>query len=244
MYALDNDSGVQIMPDIKAQQFNANEPRWFTEGGNGVAPSYPGADWFNIVQSELLAVLTAGNITPNKTELNQLTLAIQSIINQSLANQFDPSELVGSVSFFATTTAPKGWLKANGAAVSRTTYAALFARIGTTFGAGDGRSTFNLPDLRGEFIRGLDDGRNIDSNRRLGSSQGDAIRNITGTVDSITDNGNAWGAFATSNNAKTKQAVDWNASGNHAFNFDASRVVPTANENRPRNIALLACIKY
>lgn len=77
----------------------------------------------------------------------------------------------GDVKAVATAAAPSGWLKANGAAVSRTTYAALFSAIGTTFGAGDGTTTFNLPDLRAEFIRGLDDGRNIDIGRALGSSQ-------------------------------------------------------------------------
>ena len=60
----------------------------------------------------------------------------------------------GAVIFAARTTAPAGYLKANGAAVSRTVYAALFAAIGTTFGAGDGSTTFNLPDLRGQFMRG------------------------------------------------------------------------------------------
>ncbi|WP_197369874.1 phage tail protein, partial [Ralstonia pseudosolanacearum] len=64
----------------------------------------------------------------------------------------------GLIGYFARSTAPSGWLKANGAAVSRTTYAALYAEIGTTFGAGDGAATFNLPDLRGEFLRGWDDG--------------------------------------------------------------------------------------
>ena len=92
------------------------------------------------------------------------------------------NELVGEVAFFARQSPPSGWLKANGAAVSRTTYDALFAAIGTIFGAGDGRTTFNLPDLRGEFLRGLDDGRNIDGGRRLGTAQGDAIRNITGKL--------------------------------------------------------------
>ena len=164
------------------------------------------------------------------------------------------SELIGEVAFFARTTPPNGWLKANGAAVSRTTYAALFAAIGTTFGEGDGRSTFNLPDLRGEFVRGLDDGRNVDSGRRLGTPQGDAIRNITGKLDSSAmGSGNqvlegkmvASGAIGT-----TYQQRQW--SGDQgvwgeqsvSFDFDASRVVPTANENRPRNVALLACIKY
>jgi microcystin-dependent protein len=80
----------------------------------------------------------------------------------------------GSVHMMATTTAPSGYLKCNGAAVSRTTYADLFAIIGTTHGEGDGSSTFNVPDLRGEFVRGWDDGRGVDSGRSFASSQSDA----------------------------------------------------------------------
>ena len=93
----------------------------------------------------------------------------------------DASDLLGmvpsgAVLYFAGRTAPAGWLKANGAAVSRTAYAALFAAIGTTYGAGDGRSTFNLPDLRGEFIRGWDDGRGVDAGRVFGSAQAHALQ--------------------------------------------------------------------
>jgi phage-related tail fiber protein len=90
----------------------------------------------------------------------------------------------GAVMHFARTTAPAGWLKANGAAVSRTAYAALFAALGTTFGAGDGFNTFNLPDLRGEFLRGLDDGRGVDAGRALGSAQADANRSHTHSASS------------------------------------------------------------
>lgn len=65
---------------------------------------------------------------------------------------------VGTTILFPGTSAPTGFLKENGAAISRTTYAALFAVIGTTYGAGNGSTTFNLPDSRGEFFRCLDDG--------------------------------------------------------------------------------------
>ena len=68
----------------------------------------------------------------------------------------------GSVFCMAVATVPSGYLECNGAAVSRTTYAALFAIIGTNYGTGNGSSTFNLPDLRGEFIRGFDNGRGAD----------------------------------------------------------------------------------
>ena len=153
----------------------------------------------------------------------------------------------GMIMTFASDFAPAGWLKANGAAVSRTAYAKLFAAIGTRYGAGDGHSTFNLPDLRGEFARFWDDGRGVDAGRGLGTWQGDAIRNIAGnaatyTQDEIQPNG----AFSISN--KAKRGIMWednwkNYGVQAQLDFDASRVVPTANENRPRNIALLACIK-
>lgn len=179
---------------------------------------------------------------------------VLSSSGRSINKSIQQDEVVGEVAFFARTTPPSGWLKANGAAVSRTTYAALFAAIGTTFGAGDGRTTFNLPDLRGEFLRGLDDGRNIDIGRRLGTAQGDAIRNIIGKLDgSAMGSGNqvlegkmiASGAIGT-----TYQQRQWSGDQGGwgeqsvSFDFDASRVVPTASENRPRNVALLACIKY
>lgn len=143
------------------------------------------------------------------------------------------SELVGEVAFFARLTPPSGWLKANGAAVSRTTYAALFAAIGTTFGAGDGRSTFNLPDLRGEFIRGVDDGRNVDSGRGLGTAQGDAIKTHTINVPNSGYEGNVLGSWfyaerGTGNNNQPENKITYNGE----------------NETRPRNVALLACIKY
>lgn len=164
-----------------------------------------------------------------------------------LLNVDDLSGMIpsGAVLYFAGQTAPSGWLKANGAAVSRSTYAALFAAIGTTYGAGDGRSTFNLPDLRGEFVRGWDDGRGVDSGRTFGSQQGDAIRNITGTFNLLESRGlTATGAF------KQKSAILVNTSfrspgqgANFVVELDVSGAVPTAAENRPRNIALLACIK-
>ncbi len=79
--------------------------------------------------------------------------------------------LIGEVVAWPAAAIPSGWLECDGAAVSRATYASLFAAIGTAFGVGDGSTTFNLPDLRGEFIRGLDNGRGVDGARVLGSAQ-------------------------------------------------------------------------
>ena len=99
----------------------------------------------------------------------------------------------GAVQEFAGSTAPEGWLMCDGSAVSRTDYAALYSVIGDTYGAGDGVDTFNLPDLRGEFVRGLDDmgtaqgARGVDSGRGLGSTQShstnaDDLSNSTSSV--------------------------------------------------------------
>lgn len=78
---------------------------------------------------------------------------------------------------FAFTAIPSGWLECDGSEVSRTEYAALFAKIGTTNGAGDGSTTFNLPETRGEYVRGFDNGRGVDSGRVLGTWQdGEAAR--------------------------------------------------------------------
>ena len=169
----------------------------------------------------------------------------------------DASDLLGmvpsgTVLYFAGSSAPAGWLKANGAAVSRTAYAALFAAIGTTYGLGDGRSTFNLPDLRGEFIRGWDDGRGVDTPRPMGSAQADAVRQHYHGIGYISPN-NDDGAFVVRNWTTTEQQTMQfiNGNGNSAIRtLSASSNLGTTNaidesagETRPRNVALLAIIK-
>ena len=136
---------------------------------------------------------------------------------------------VGIVAFYSKTTAPTGWLKANGAAVSRSTYAALFSAIGTTFGAGDGTTTFNIPDLRGEFIRGWDDGRGVDTGRAFMSAQSDEFKSHMHTLEAATDQADYGPKVRGGINATTGTSVTSYVGG---------------TETRPRNIALLACIKY
>ena len=181
--------------------------------------------------------------------LRELATALGNDANfaNNIAAKIDQAAPAGTVAYIAGSAAPAGWLKANGAEVSRTTYAPLFAAIGTRYGAGNGTSTFNLPDLRGEFVRGWDDSRGVDAGRMLGSAQSDAIRNISGSLNlrqNATTGVSAIGAFALS---RTGDATQWVAVTNNGtsdiITFDASRVVPTAPENRPRNVALLAIIK-
>ncbi|EFN5582451.1 phage tail protein [Escherichia coli] len=126
-------------------------------------------------------------------------------------------------------TPPTGWLKCNGAPFSAEEYPEL-AKV---------YPTNKLPDLRGEFIRGWDDGRGVDSGRTLLSAQGDAIRNITGNVGVYSDGllTYASGVFSLGPASSNRQNPISGTGANAYATFDASKVVPTANENRPRNIA-------
>lgn len=177
--------------------------------------------------------------------------ALTSATNAAAAAASVVSQFPSEVCYFARSTPPSGFLKANGAAVSRTAYAALFAAIGTTFGAGDGTTTFNVPDLRGQFIRGWSDNGTIDSGRAFGSSQTDALQNITGTLSQIyttSAGGAGTGAFSGSAQSGAPGAGAAASAGNYlqAVNFSAanSAGVRTSTETRPTNIAVLACIKY
>lgn len=156
---------------------------------------------------------------------------------------------------------PAGWMLCDGSAISRSTYANLYNVIGVAWGTGDGSTTFNLPDMRGMFLRGVagtdtigdpDAGTRLananggNSGNNVGSYQGDAIRNITGTFKSFDrDSPQFSGAFYNTLN-------DWSASvagGNsdtwgNRTGFDASLVVPVGSDNRPKNVAVNYIIKY
>ncbi|WP_150538981.1 hypothetical protein [Actinobacillus vicugnae] len=92
MYALDNKSGIEKMPEIP--EVFSKTPLWFTEGRDGNAPSYPGAHWFNIVQAELLNVLKEAGIEPEKADTTQLAKALKVLSGQvesiEALRQFEP----------------------------------------------------------------------------------------------------------------------------------------------------------
>lgn len=142
----------------------------------------------------------------------------------------------GTVAHYANQTPPTGWLVRDGAAYSRSVYAALFAAIGTRYGAGDGTTTFNVPDDRGNFDRGWDNGRGIDAGRVFGSEQADDIRahnhTIIGHVSQTAmaaAGGGGWGA-----------GVGW------PYTAASSTVIQNTGgtETRPRNRAYLPVIKF
>ena len=151
-------------------------------------------------------------------------LSVYSVAQVDSAIAAINSVPTGAVQAFARNTAPAGWLECDGAAVSRTTYATLFTAIGTTFGSGDGSTTFNVPDLRGEFLRGWDHGKGTDSGRSFGSSQADELKAHTHTI--------------TSGVGSTQLESGQGGIGS-SFNTGSTG----GAETRPRNIALLYAVK-
>ncbi|WP_341816753.1 tail fiber protein [Escherichia coli] len=212
-------------------------------------------DYFDMLQEELCSVVEASGASLEKARHDQLLTALRALL-LSRKNPFGDIKSDGTVKTalenlglgegsalpvgvpvpWPSATPPTGWLKCNGAPFSAEEYPEL-AKV---------YPTNELPDLRGEFIRGWDDGRGVDSGRAILSAQGDAIRNITGEMDYTLS------SLATSNgalyNKDTGQRYVQRATvssnptvedkwKDRIIAIDASRIVPTASENRPRNIA-------
>ncbi|HHV7364609.1 TPA: phage tail protein [Escherichia coli] len=209
-------------------------------------------DYFDMLQEELCSVVEASGASLEKGRHDQLLTALRALL-LSRKNPFGDIKSDGTVETalenlglgegsalpvgvpvpWPSATPPTGWLKCNGAAFSAEEYPEL-AKV---------YPTNKLPDLRGEFIRGWDDGRNVDSGRALLSQQSDAMQKISGTV---TDN--SMGASASGSGAITitgEAGITYYASATpsssyiyyRAIGIDSSLVARTANENRPRNIA-------
>jgi microcystin-dependent protein len=155
------------------------------------------------------------------------TIYVNTIINSDTSGS--GTVPIGSVFYFASSTRPDGYLVCNGATLSRTTYSTLFSIIGVTFGVGDGSTTFTLPDLRGEFIRGWDAGKGIDIGRVFGSSQASTRINTVWSSPLVGDN------FESEDTAGTQ--TRYSAEGPFTGTKNLQQI-------RPRNVALLPCIKY
>lgn len=377
MYHVDNSTGVPVMP--QPSPVTSETELFFTEGGNGVPPTYPGPDWFNTIQSELLNILRDAGLDPDKMDNTQILAALKKLF-LSRSNPFgdikadgaaaiatalsnlglvigsnagdivtsgskqpvyrtaltaigytglppqglfaDAPGTVDSVTKIATTllnksgqgawtlgmslgtylgaggtpddlahilictdgagftrrfyfynngkivgpngefalqdwvntrlsteipvgvilawpgaTPPAGFLKCNGAGFT----AAQYPKLAQAY------PSLIVPDLRGEFLRGWDDGRNVDTGRAIMSAQGFAMQNITGALGEATESTgqyatefhSATGAFETQSylrNVMKLSAFEQRKS-SASVSFDASRVAQTAAETRPRNIA-------
>ncbi|EGF1818515.1 tail fiber protein [Escherichia coli] len=205
------------------------------------------------LQQELLNVLGGAHIQPDPQKTDQLLTALRALL-LSRKNPFGDIKLDGTVQKalenlglgegsalpvgvpvpWPSATPPTGWLKCNGAAFSAEEYPELAKAYPTN----------KLPDLRGEFIRGWDDGRGVDVGRAILSSQGDAIRNIIGKFGNTQLYPSIYcdGAFGVTveNVSQTlglTLAPSGTGNGTVNFSFDASKIVPVATENRPRNVA-------
>tara|TARA_Y100000996_G_scaffold337950_1_gene274711 strand:- start:3576 stop:7841 length:4266 start_codon:yes stop_codon:yes gene_type:complete len=159
--------------------------------------------------------LKAGTgITLDNSTANETTISV------SATNSGVPT---GSIQWFAGNTVPAGWLKCDGASYSTTAKAALYNAIGIMYGGGSGN--FNVPDLRGEFIRGWDDGRGVDSGRGMGSAQTESIQSHAHSV------------FHASGGSGNNMAFG------SGYGVDYSTGAAGGPETRPRNVALMAIIK-
>lgn len=283
LVGLDNNGNENAWEIVKVTARSSNTLTIVRAQENTIAKTWPDSTRIEIR-------LTAGILSEIMAELEQLMLNVVDkypsqagqagkVLHTDGDNAFwRYCGQTGLIGYFAAVSPPSGWLKANGAAVSRTTYAGLFAVIGTLYGAGDGSATFNLPDLRGEFLRGFDDGRGLDAGRVFGSVQAGQNASHTHTasaaavgdhahtawMDSQGDHSHSSGTIAADNSLKVSGVNGGTsasgsvrltgAAGSHTHNIGTAaagshtHTVTVAasggNETRPRNIALLACIKY
>tara|TARA_B100001093_G_scaffold197516_1_gene189917 strand:+ start:2928 stop:3482 length:555 start_codon:yes stop_codon:yes gene_type:complete len=151
------------------------------------------------------------------------------------------TSMVGMITSFSMTTASdwratNRWLICDGSAISRTTYSDLFLVVGTTWGVGDGSSTFTLPDLRGQFLRGHDNGHGDDPDAAsrtggdvVGSSQADEFKEHNHDLPIQLNNGYAGGSGGARYQSYSAGVDTGNRGG---------------NETRPRNVYVQYCIKY
>lgn len=166
-----------------------------------------------------------------------------SVVWENVSGRPDLSALIppGTIIHYAGRTVPSGWLICNGANVSRTDYAALFAAIGTIYGAGNGSTTFGLPNLNGRFLEGTT------STSEVGTYKSAGLPNITGSFNPATWNEwpNCRGAFYQTE--KTESCFDGSLIGGCRIVFDASgsdSLYGASNSVQPSAMASLILIKF
>jgi hypothetical protein len=206
------------------------------------APPLPGIPCACIIEKGSLITGTAAN-TPIALPLGVTAQYLR--VNTDCATGLEwatglGDTPVGTINWFAATTAPSGWLVADGRPVSRSTYSTLFSYIGTTYGTGDGSTTFNLPDLRGQFIRGWDsaggNARGFDPARVFGSSQGPT--QVWNGIDVFV------GAGGVRSGGEQPVAGGRPDQGHSRSSSTPNTGLTGSQGVRPTNIALLPCIKW
>lgn len=277
---------LQTKPDVSA----LTSKGYPTDGnpGTGVAPTVPGAAWAYMLMEELIGVIEAAGITPEKTSLDQLKKAIPIMVPKLMANQALAGEKLknGTVSidalknsvfatlenakngtprlivtsdvllsfvqflipagvtcFYAGKSVPDGWLACNGAVYPRSKYPRLFAAIGTTYGAGDGSTTFAIPKAHHQVLEATS------TISEVGQVMQAGLPDITGNAQDIHVGAIPRGeqCFTWTKNGELTTAAlngDW---GFGYFSFNASKsnaMFGKATTNQPSALRLLAIVKY
>lgn len=277
---------LQTKPDISA----LTSKGYPTDGnpGTGIAPTVPGAGWAYMIMEELLGVIEAAGITPEKTSLDQLKKAIPIMVPKLMENQALAGEKLknGTVSidalknsvfatlenakngtprlivtsdvllsfvqflipagvtcFYAGKSVPDGWLACNGAVYPRSKYPRLFAAIGTTYGAGDGSTTFAIPKAHHQVLEATS------TISEVGQVMEAGLPDITGNAQDIHVGAIPRGdqCFTWTKNGELATAAlngDWSFG---YFSFNASKsnaMFGKATTNQPSALRLLAIVKY
>lgn len=150
----------------------------------------------------------------------------------------DASALVGEIKSWPLPSIPSGFLECDGSAISRATYADLFAELGTAYGIGDGSTTFNIPDYRGEFLRGLDNGAGNDPDAGSRTDRGDGTTgdNVGTKQADVFESHDHTGAFTGTNLV--------GGGGSDPGTTATTTGTAGGNETRPRNVNIIFMIKY
>ena len=202
--------------------------------------------------------LSSGQLKVNSLGITANELADGSVTAVKLAS----SALLpaGAVMPFAMATAPTGWFSCDGTLLSRTTYALLFAAIGTTFGVGDGSTTFAIPDLRGRFVRstgtdgtatalalGVKQGDMFQDHGHSNTATASGVGDHTHSIPANTDPGNTSDRLTYGSAGGTTATVS-SAAGAHGHTITVTIGGADSGdfgaETRPYNMALNYCIKY
>ncbi|MCH4901276.1 MULTISPECIES: phage tail protein [unclassified Pseudomonas] len=179
--------------------------------------------------------------------VNQGNIDVAALVKE--VSRLGSAVPVGAVMAFPTGIVAPGFLELDGSVQSIATYPDLAAYLGTTYNKGDeGAGNFRLPEARGEFLRGWDHGRGVDAGRAIGSYQLDSLQNITGQYSAnngvqLAATGTVGGAFSATAAGGTQLPAGTASTGVINMSFDASRVARTSTETRPRNLAVMWCIK-
>jgi microcystin-dependent protein len=219
------------------------------------------------IQGTTLQVVSPGKLAVSASGITSNELATDSVVTSKILNGAVTSDKLnaavifvpsGGIMAFAMNSAPSGWLAANGSAVSRTLYAALFAAIGTTYGAGDGSTTFALPDLRGYFVRGSGTNSDGTASGTFGAKQSHMFQTHEHSASSsaVGDHTHSTGQTGTGTRQDAPLSsgtiyiigagsTSTGAAGahNHTITVGSPNSGTTGSETRPSNIAMLYCIK-